>query len=44
LADVGDVIDPAEDRFFLIRLDPRSAVRALGRAEQPVDPPWFYVG
>ena len=44
LAEVGEVIDPVEDRFLVIRLDPRSAVRTLGRALQPLDPPCFYVG
>ena len=44
LAEVGEVIDPAADRFFLIRLDPRGATRALGRGVQPIDPPLFYIG
>lgn len=44
LADVRAVIDLTEDRFFLVRLDPRGKVRALGKAVKPVDPPWFYVG
>ncbi len=41
---VGVVIDAIEDRFFLVRLDPRGKVRVLGRAIKPTDPPWFYVG
>lgn len=44
LAAVRGVLDEVEDRFFLIRLDPRGKVRALGKAVKPVDPPWFYVG
>ena len=44
LAGVRAVLDPEEDRFLLVRLDPRSKVRALGKAVAPVDPPWFYVG
>jgi CRISPR-associated protein Cas2 len=32
------------DRFFLLRLDPRSRVLTLGRAVEPQDPPFFYVG
>lgn len=44
LADVRGVIDLREDRFFLVRLDPRGKVRTLGKAVKPADPPWFYVG
>jgi CRISPR-associated protein Cas2 len=38
------VIEPSEDRFLLIRLDPRSRVYTLGIAEAPQDPPFFYCG
>ncbi len=31
-----------EDRFFLLRLDPRAPVRTLGVGEPPEDPPFFY--
>jgi CRISPR-associated protein Cas2 len=34
----------AEDRFFLLRLDPRGKVFTLGRALSPQDPPFFYIG
>jgi CRISPR-associated protein Cas2 len=44
LEDLGDVIDPDEDRFLLIRLDPRSRVHTLGIGEAPQDPPYFYCG
>jgi CRISPR-associated protein Cas2 len=44
LAQMRGVIDEEEDRFFLIRLDPRAKVRTLGKAVKPQDPPWFYVG
>ncbi|MEA3274004.1 MAG: CRISPR-associated endonuclease Cas2 [Pseudomonadota bacterium] len=44
LAQIRDVIDTDEDRFFLVRLDPRAKVRTLGKAVKPMDPPWFYVG
>jgi CRISPR-associated protein Cas2 len=44
LAGVRAVLDPEEDRFVLVRLDPRAKVRTLGKAVAPVDPPWFYVG
>jgi CRISPR-associated protein Cas2 len=36
--------DEAEDRFLLLRLDPRAAVFTLGIAEVPVDPQHFYIG
>jgi CRISPR-associated protein Cas2 len=32
------------DRFLLLRLDPRSRVLTLGKAVEPEDPPFFYVG
>jgi CRISPR-associated protein Cas2 len=44
LAEVRDVIDRVEDRFLLLRLEPRGKFRVLGRAVKPEDPPWFYVG
>ncbi len=44
LAQVRGVIDIYEDRFFLVRLDPRGKVRTLGKAAKPEDPLWFYVG
>ena len=44
LAGVRSVLDAHEDRFVLLRLDPRGKVRTLGKAVKPVDPPWFYVG
>jgi len=44
LGEVRAVIDRDEDRFLLLRLDPRGKVRTLGKAIKPTDPPWFYVG
>ena len=44
LAEVQSVIDVTEDRFLLVRLDPRMKVRVLGIAVEPVDPEFFYVG
>lgn len=44
LSEVAAVLDPAEDRFLIVRLDPRGKTRVLGRGVRPVDPPWFYVG
>ncbi len=43
LLDMTSVLDP-DDRFMLLRLDPRSRTQVLGRAEQPADPDYFYVG
>ncbi|EQD76959.1 CRISPR-associated protein Cas2 [mine drainage metagenome] len=44
LDDVGEAIDSKEDRFLMIRLDPRSRVHTLGIAVEPKDPPFFYHG
>lgn len=41
---VRSVIDPDEDRFFLVRLSTRRAVRTLGIAAPPADPDFYYVG
>lgn len=44
LAEIRSVLDLREDRFFLVRLDPRGRILTLGIAVKPIDPPWFYVG
>ena len=44
IADMSVLIDPRTDRFLLIKLDPRSRVHTLGKAVQPADPDYFYVG
>jgi CRISPR-associated protein Cas2 len=44
IEDVREVIDETEDRFLLLRLDPRKPVRVLGIAVTPEDPAYFYVG
>jgi len=44
LSEVRAVIDESEDRFLLLRLDPRSRVQVLGVAVEPADPEYFYVG
>jgi CRISPR-associated protein Cas2 len=41
---MAQVLNEAEDSFFLLRLDPRSRVYTLGVAIEPVDPPYFYFG
>ncbi len=44
IAEMEAVIDPAEDRFLLLRLDPRSKVITLGVAQPPVEPTLYYMG
>ena len=44
LLEMSQLLNEREDRFLLVRLDPRSRVYTLGVASQPVDPPYFYVG
>ncbi len=44
VSEIEDLLNPIEDRFFLLRLEPRGKVRVRGRGIKPVDPPWFYVG
>lgn len=39
---MAGVLDPAEDRFMLIRLDTRARVHTLGVATEPADPGYFY--
>lgn len=38
------LLDEAEDRFLLLRLDPSARTYALGVAAKPADPDYFYVG
>lgn len=42
--DMRALLDLSSDRFLLLRLDPRSRVHTLGKALQPADPDYFYVG
>ena len=44
LHEIRAVMDETEDRFLLLRLDPRSRVQVLGIAVEPVDPDFYYVG
>ena len=39
-----DLIEPLEDRYFILGLDPRSTVELMGIAVPPADPRWFYIG
>lgn len=41
---VRGVIQETEDRFLLLRLDPRARVVVLGLAREPRDRPFFYYG
>lgn len=44
LRDMASLLDADEDRFFLLRLDPRAKCHTLGVAIAPADPDYFYVG
>ena len=44
IEDMSVLMDLSTDRFLLLRLDPRSRVHTLGKAVQPSDPDYFYVG
>jgi len=44
VAEVEAVLDRDEDRFFLVRLEPRGTVHTLGKAVRPLDLAWYYVG
>lgn len=37
------LVEPGEDRLLLLRLDPRSEIRQLGKGEVLADPRLFYV-
>lgn len=38
------ILEEVEDRFILLRLDPRARSYALGIAARPADPDYFYIG
>lgn len=44
LHDMAMILDEEEDRFLLLRLDPRARVHTLGKAHEPSDPDLFYLG
>jgi CRISPR-associated protein Cas2 len=44
LHDMAVILVEEEDRFLLLRLDPRARTYALGIAAKPADPDYFYVG
>lgn len=37
------ILDEADDRFMLLRLDPRATTRTIGLGVQPADPSFFLV-
>ena len=41
--DMAMVLEEEEDQFLLIGIDPRSRVYALGMANAPIDPSYFYI-
>ena len=43
LAEMPNHLD-TQDRFALIRLDPRSRTHAIGCGQAPCDPDYFYIG
>lgn len=43
LRDMALVVED-DDRFLLIRLDPRARIHTLGIASAPADPSYFFVG
>lgn len=44
LRDMRGLLEPAEDAFALVRLDPRMRVETLGRAVAPADGECLYFG
>ena len=44
LSEITEILNPLADRFFLTPVDPRVAVRTLGIAVPPCDPPFYYAG
>ena len=44
IENISALLDLETDRFLLIRLDPRSRVYTLGKAVQPADSDYFYIG
>ncbi|GIU76153.1 MAG: CRISPR-associated endoribonuclease Cas2 1 [Bryobacteraceae bacterium] len=44
IGEMREVIEPREDRFFLIPIEMRSPVRTLGIAVPPEDLPFYYAG
>ncbi|MGQ0656647.1 MAG: CRISPR-associated endonuclease Cas2 [Chromatiales bacterium] len=44
LLDMAQVLEPKQDSFLLLRLDPRARVLTLGVAIKPMEAPYFYFG
>lgn len=43
VGDMHQLLDLSTDRFLLLRLDPRSRVRILGKAIEPANPDFIYI-
>lgn len=43
LEQINELLDLDDDRFLLVRLDPRAKVRTLGIAVAPGDPAFIYI-
>lgn len=44
LHEMSLILDEEDDRFLLLRLDPRGKVLTVGRGQMPADPDFFYLG
>ena len=44
LHELSLILHETEDRFLLLRLDPRASYHAIGIGTTPADPSYFYVG
>lgn len=44
LLEMALLLEPSEDSFLLVRLDPRQTVYTLGVGIPPGQPDWFYLG
>ena len=41
---IHNIMDTEEDRFMLLRLDPRMRVQTFGIAVKPANPDYFFIG
>jgi len=44
LSKMADILEPGEDRFFLLRLAGHRRIHTLGRAVLPLDNRYLYIG
>lgn len=38
------LMNPEEDRFMVLNMDPRQQVKTMGKAVMPLDQDWYYLG